>query len=141
MPHFAVRNRKFSEKGSHRPKPGRSQKQHQAQVSVLPRFLFQSRSSPPSRRWSRTGHWIRHFEERRGAQGRLGMGQDILVPEHPILRALAKMAQRGLGEMFAEREFIDGLGRRVLGWVQKVPSANWLLGVTSQPQFFLFFNF
>lgn len=141
MSHFAVRNRKFSEKGSHRPKPGRSRKQHQAQVSVLLRFLSQSRSTPPSRRWSRTGHWIRHFEKRRGARGRLGMGQDLLAPEHPILRALAKMVQRGLGEIFVGREFVDGLGRRVRGWVQKVPSANWLLDVISQPQLFLFFYF
>lgn len=100
MSHFAVRNRKFSEKGSNR-----------AENSIRPRSLCFRGSCPCA-----------------GAPHLLDAG-----PEHPILRALAKMAQRGLGETFAGRESIDGLGRRVLGWVQKVPSANWLLGVISQP--------
>lgn len=53
-------------------------------------------------------------------------------PAYPLLGAVAKMAQSGLGEMF-------GLGERVLNREASVPGsrrphmANWLLGIISQP--------
>lgn len=68
------------------PSQGGAEKQHQTQVSLY--FL----GSCPSA----------------GAPHLLDAG-----PELPILRALAKMAQRGLGEIFVGRESIDGLGRGV----------------------------
>lgn len=58
---------------------------------------------------------------------KISWGQSILS-----WKLLPKMAQSGLGEVIWEG--VSWLGwQMVLSWKQKVPMANWHLGVTSQP--------
>ena len=97
--HFSVRNIKFSEKGSNGPSQVGAKTNVQP-LSLLPRFLLQRKSTPPFRCRPGRGTGLKH----------LGMGQNVLEPEPPVLGVVTKVPQSGLGEVF---------GRGFHSWTRK----------------------
>lgn len=90
MFHFVVRNVNFSEKGSNGPS------QVGAETNTQPCLCFLG--SCPS---VRAPHPLDADQE--GAlEKALGMGQNILEPEPPVLGVVTKVPQSGLGEVFGK---------------------------------------